>query len=346
MNSRKRLAPQSEKTLRQIFEFAPDAIITVKKDGRISAANRQTELMFGYKRSELLGIRLELLIPERFRKRHPQHRTRYYEAPRTRPMGSGLELYARRKDGSEFPVDIMLSPIQGQAHLEVIAIVRDITERKRAEEEKFKLMNLVGRSVAHDLRNPLTAIRTAAYNLGEGSDSDDMKSMLELIDSNVEAADKIVMNLMDFASEVKPSIGEVDVNPLIQEVFREIVFPRNIKLTTRLGELPKAKVDRDRLKRVLGNLFANALESMTDGGELTLSTTATNGRVDITIEDTGKGITEENMKKLMTPFFTTKAKGMGLGLATSRRFIEGQGGTIRIESQEGRGTIVKIELLA
>jgi len=346
MDKRKRSIPQNEKTLRQIFDFAPDAIITVKEDGRISRANLQTGLMFGYRRNELAGSQVELLIPERFRQRHLLHWRRYYEDPRTRPMGSGLQLFARRKDGSEFPADIMLSPIGGEAHAEVIAIVRDITERKRLEDEKLQLMNLVGRSVAHDLRNPLTAIRSAAYNLREDSATEHLNRMLELIDSNVEAADKIVMNLMDFASEMKPSMGDVDVNSAIQETLRAIVVPRNVKVTMRLGRIPRAKIDRDRLKRVLGNLCANALESMPDGGRLTLSSSAANGLVGITIKDTGMGISKESMKKLMTPFFTSKAKGMGLGLAISKRFIESQGGTISIKSRTGKGTTVEIELPA
>ena len=121
-------------TLTALFQSAPDAIVTVDADGRIERANDQAESMFGYTRQELIGQRIEMLIPARFQMQHAQHRTDYMLQPRMRAMGVGLELYGRRKNGAEFPVDIMLSPVQTQQGRSVIAVVRDITERKQAEE--------------------------------------------------------------------------------------------------------------------------------------------------------------------------------------------------------------------
>jgi len=121
-------------TLTALFQSAPDAIVTVDADGRIERANDQAESMFGYTRQELIGQRIEMLIPARFQMQHAQHRTDYMLQPRMRAMGVGLELYGRRKNGAEFPVDIMLSPVQTQQGRSVIAVVRDISERKQAEE--------------------------------------------------------------------------------------------------------------------------------------------------------------------------------------------------------------------
>jgi PAS domain S-box-containing protein len=121
-------------TLTALFQSAPDAIVTVDADGRIERANDQAESMFGYTRQELIGQRIEMLMPARFQMQHARHRTDYMLQPRMRAMGVGLELYGRRKSGAEFPVDIMLSPVQTQEGRSVIAVVRDITERKQAEE--------------------------------------------------------------------------------------------------------------------------------------------------------------------------------------------------------------------
>lgn len=121
------------KLFERLFEFSPDAIIVTDKNGKIREANVQTEKFFGYTRMEILGESIELLIPDRFRGAHPKHREGYVAQPRMRPMGMGLELYARRKDGSEFPVDIMLGPVETQTGELVLAVIRDLSERKRYE---------------------------------------------------------------------------------------------------------------------------------------------------------------------------------------------------------------------
>ena len=125
---------RNEERLRALFEFSPDAIVVTNCEGKIGDVNARVEQVFGYKRSELLGQPIEILIPERFRSTHPKHRTDYAAHPRVRTMGVGLELYARRKDGSEFPVDIMLGPIDGSEGQIVLSVIRDLTEKKEAEE--------------------------------------------------------------------------------------------------------------------------------------------------------------------------------------------------------------------
>ena len=125
----------SEERFRSLFEFSPDAIIVSDQDGKIAEINGQVEKFFGYNRGELLGQSVETLVPERFRRGHPSHRKDYGAEPRTRPMGIGLELYGRRKDGTEFPVDIMLSPVRTDGGKLVLSVIRDLSEKKKAEEE-------------------------------------------------------------------------------------------------------------------------------------------------------------------------------------------------------------------
>jgi PAS domain S-box-containing protein len=126
----------------KLFEFSPDAVLVTDRDGIVLRANQQTEILFGHTRAELIGQPVELLIPERFRPAHPRHRAGYAAQPRTRPMGAGLELYGLRKDGTEFPVDIMLSPLQVDEQPLVLTIVRDTTRRRLAELERDRQANL------------------------------------------------------------------------------------------------------------------------------------------------------------------------------------------------------------
>jgi PAS domain S-box-containing protein len=132
----------------KLFEFSPDAVPVTDREGTILRANRQTETMFGHVRAELIGRPVELLLPERFRSGHPRHRNAYAAQPHTRPMGAGLDLYGLRKDGMEFPIDIMLSPVHVEEQALVLAVVRDITRRKVAEEERDRQAKLAREQAA------------------------------------------------------------------------------------------------------------------------------------------------------------------------------------------------------
>ena len=168
--------PASEEGLPALLELCPDAMVIVGCDGAVVLLNAQTERLFGYRRSELVGQRIELLVPERFRERHGIHRDRYSADPHTRPMGAGFELYGRRKDGSEFPVEISLSPLQTESRRLVASAIRDITARKQAEEDASHYAAVVESShdaiVGKDLDGIITswnggAERLYGYRSGE-----------------------------------------------------------------------------------------------------------------------------------------------------------------------------------
>jgi signal transduction histidine kinase len=228
--------------------------------------------------------------------------------------------------------------------LESKVLKEEIAERKQAEAEKLEAIKHVARSVGHDLRNPLTAIRSALYILQSEELTPDGERMLELIDHNIVTADIMIKNLVYFSTDLKLSLSDIDVNSLIQDTLNGILVPENVKITSRYGTIPQAKVDKEQMKRVLSNLFTNALEAMPRGGELIISTGSTGRYIEMKIKNTGVEIASKNLKKLFTPFFTTKAKGMGLGLINAKKIIESHGGTIQIESEEGKGTTVMVKI--
>jgi len=331
--------------LGSVFEFAPDAILLVASDGNILLANKQTHEMFGYEENELIGRSVDSLIPERLRGRHDSYRAGYVSSPRIRPMGSGLALYGRRKDGSEFPVDIMLSPIEEGRCPTVIAIVRDITVRIRVESERLDAINMVARNLAHDLRNPLTAIASASYVLdAEAGISEQGKRMLKIIAKNVSAAEGIVSNLLAISSTAKPQMATLQIDQLLKDVLGQMVISPNVTVIHEGEKGLRTMSDPSLLKRALTNLCVNALDSMPNGGTFTISTNSENGHVVVAISDTGLGMSKETISRLGTLFFTTKAKGMGIGFAISKKFIEGTGGTLEVSSQEGLGTTVSVSL--
>jgi two-component system NtrC family sensor kinase len=203
--------------------------------------------------------------------------------------------------------------------------------------------------VGHDLRNPLQAIENAAFYLNNEfsniPDSSKIKETVQVIHRSIDYADNIVNDLLCFASTRKAAFLEIDINDLIKETLLQINIPKNVKTVTELDVTPRIVGDKQMLKRVFVNLALNGIQAMEEkGGTLKIETKKVGDYIEMKTTDNGIGIKDEYMQKIFTPFFTTKAQGMGVGLAICKRFVEIHEGTIEVESKEGEGSIFTIKL--
>jgi len=334
---------ESEERLRTILESSPDAIVMSDLGGHIIECNQAALDMHGFRsKEEAIGKNgLEFVAP-RDREKVVKGITNVLE----QGIVKNMEYTLLTKDGREFPAEVSVSltrDAQGNPTA-LVVIIKDITERKQAEAERLKVMGDVAQSIAHDIRNPLQAIRYAAYLLRDEVAAEKKQVILEKINQDIVYADRIVRNLMDFASVPPLTLAETSINDLLQETIFEATLPENVELTTNYGDVPKARLDRKQLMRVFTNLIMNAIQAMPHGGELSVSTRKVDKFIEVKIRDTGVGIPEKNRDMLFKPFFTTKAKGTGLGLPTSKTIIENHGGTIKVESVEGKGTTITVRL--
>jgi signal transduction histidine kinase len=208
-------------------------------------------------------------------------------------------------------------------------------------DERLKAIEQLAAMVGHDLRNPLTGIANAAYYLRMklGSDSDPkVDEMLGLIDKDVEYSNKIVNDLLEYSRVITLDLTATNPQALLKEALAFVRVPENVQVLDLTRDTPPMKVDADKLKRAFVNVIANAIDAMPDGGKLTVKSKKSGGKVEITFADTGAGIPKETLERLFIPLFTTKARGMGFGLAICKRIIEAHGGKISVESTVGKGT--------
>jgi len=359
---------RSEQLFRGLLEAAPDAIVIVDDQGRVVLMNAQSEKMFGYPRDELIGRPVETLVPDRFSDVHVEHRTRFISDPSPRAMGVDLELFALRKDGSEFPVEISLSPLYTESGLLVTAAVRDITERARAKKETEQAKQEAERAnmaksdflsrMSHELRTPLNAI------LGFGQ----LLEMQRLSVRQEEALRQIMRagrHLLDLIDEVLDisrietgrlavSPEAVDVDSALSEVI-QLVAPlagdRTIGFEERSGcRNLHVLADRQRLRQVLLNLMSNAVKYNRPGGSVIIDCERLpDHRVRISISDTGAGIAESFVDRIFLPFDRlgvdeASVPGTGLGLALTKGLVEAMGGTITLESVAGEGSTFAFDL--
>jgi len=355
-----------------VLEASPNPVVAVDSSGRISYANPKVEATFGYRRKELVGKRVEVLLPERVAKRHLAHRQGFLARPVARPMGIGLDLAGRRRDGTEFPVEISLSPVETADGLQVFATVVDITARKAMESQLLQAQKLesIGRlagGIAHDFNNMLFAIRGYSELLAEDLAADhlDRAEAIRNVAAIGDAADRaaeLTAQLLAFSRRQVVSPKILDLNTSIRSVepMARRLIGETVELRLRLDpETGRIRADPGQLDQILLNLVVNARDAMPEGGLIAIETgntildepyatehfDVTPGRyVMLAVSDTGTGMEREVREHIFEPFFTTKehGKGTGLGLATIYGIVRQAGGHIWLYSEPGHGSAFKL----
>lgn len=373
------LSLESEAGFKALFQYATIGILVVSSGGRIELSNPCADKLFGYAKAELSGQPIELLVPEAFRHSHVQHREGYFEKPKARPMGYGLNLFARKKDGTQFPVEISLSHYQLNQESLAVAFITDVTERRRFNDEleakvkertleltqslerEKELNDMKSRFVAmasHEFRTPLSAILsslTLAESYTKAEQEDKRQRHINRIRASVK---NLTMILDEFLSLDKVEQGKVEIEresfdlydfaeDLIEEVNGMLKQDQHIHFA--YSGLRDIVQDKRILRNIMLNLLSNAIKYSGEQQTVDLDIDADSGgrMVTIKVRDEGIGIPEEEQKNLFNKFYraknATNIQGTGLGLTIVKQYVELLNGRIGFSSEPNQGTTFTIE---
>ncbi|MEP4681829.1 MAG: PAS domain S-box protein, partial [Rhodopirellula bahusiensis] len=356
--------------LASVLRTAVDAIIIIDQKGTIESANIATERMFGFNSVEMIGQNVKMLMPSPYHEQHDGYLDRYQKTGERHIIGIGREVTGKRKDGSLFPLHLGVSEVETDQRKLFTGILRDISELKAAEgelkqlnatldqrvrtqaaelqqaqlelveKEKFATLGRISGGIAHEIRNPLNAIKTSAYYLLNAQSPSPQKTEEHLtrIDRQVTIIDSAVTALSDLARLPEPQASEIDIPAMISGTLRDTKLPRSIVVEQEFpANLPKAWADAKQLPIVFKNIIRNARDAMPEGGSLQLSARLHESMIVVSVQDDGIGMPPEVAQRIAEPFFSTKARGMGLGMAITTAILEKNQCEMRLESSPNEG---------
>lgn len=342
--------------LRSAVENTNEAFVTIDKNHKVLFFNKAAERIFGYSRDEVIGHDLSVIMSPACSSDHRRAVARYVKTRVPRRIGHPTEMVATRKNGGRFPAYISFSVSEGEDNLYFTGIIRDLTETKALQEkiERSERLAALGQFVAeitHEIKNPLMLIGGFVRQLIRVTKADKSLTKLNIIVDEVSRLENLLKGIREFYLPITLTIEEIDIHSLLQEVYllvKEDCERKNIRTGFKADKEPAiVEGDRGKLKQVFLNLVKNSIEAMEKGGNLKMESKLSGDMVEINVADDGCGISEDDLEKIFSPFFTTKGHGTGLGLSISKSIIEyHEGGSLTLKSQGGKETVFNVTMPA
>jgi two-component system sensor kinase FixL len=342
----------SEARWRSIVESAVDGIVVIDSRGRIESFNAAAERLFGYAEGDVVGQNINILMPSPYHEEHDGYMARYLRTGERHIIGIGREVTGKRRDGTLFPVHLSVGEMSVNGERKFTGILHDLSARIRIEaqlREQTALARLgeMAAVIAHEVKNPLAGVRGAIQVIGGRlpKDSKDAAIVKEIV-NRIDALDEMMKDLLLFARPPQPRPSPIDLAGLIRTTVDLLMADPALKqLDVRVdGDARPAHGDAELLKIVFQNLLVNAAQAVQGRGTIHVTIEPIDGRCRVILRDSGPGMTRDVLDKIFTPFFTTKARGTGLGLPTAKRIVEAHAGSIAIECPPAGGTAVTIDL--